>query len=374
MKSTLGVVMLFLTMAAFAGEESNVLLASPGFPPSTVADNGRIEEPWGFLMLVLTEPAGMSVAKQGFEEQPVPTAITTKQAGDIVLEETAYRAPIWPGGVDVLCAELRNTGDASAEASLELQIPDTVGLGERVGSAGGRPVLALPSGIDPIREERAWGTTGGSSALPGWAKPNKECDPAFKNIRAGMGGVPITYMFHIEPGERRKVVLGFCESHWTMAGQRPLMVRVEGAPEQDIDPIAEWGQHGPGCLVFDAADENKDGRIEITVDPHSGAQDKNTILNVIWIFDAGFAINIDDIVAGKTSDAAEYYVDVGGERDQSLYKGGNLRYDLELQPGESRQLLFLLGSPGGAAVPDPANMAWNAASLRKAAEDVWGDW
>lgn len=374
MKIKLGVALVLLPMVAFAGEESTVSLASPGFPPSTVDQNGCIEEQWGSFMLVLTKPEGMMAAKQRFEEDPVPTALTTKQAGDIVLEETAYRAPIWPGGVDVLCAELQNTGDASAEASLEVQIPDTVGVGERVGSAGGRPVLALPSGIDPIREERPWGTTGGSSALPGWAKPNKECDPAFKNIRAGMGGVPITYKFHVEAGDRRKVVLGLCESHWTMAGQRPLVLRVEGAPEYNIDPIAEWGQHGPGCLVFDAADENKDGRIEVTVDPHPGAQDKNTILNVIWIFDPGFAVNIDDIMAGKMSEQAEYYVDVGGERDQSLYKGGNLRYNLELQPGESRQLLFLLRSPGGSAVPDPANMVWNAASLRKAAEDVWGDW
>ncbi|MFO7975255.1 MAG: hypothetical protein R6V12_11545 [Candidatus Hydrogenedentota bacterium] len=374
MKVKMSLVLMILTGIAFAGEEPAATLSSPGFPPSTVAENGAIEEPWGSFMLALTEPTGMTVAEQRFEEELVPTAVTTKRAGDIVVEETAYRAPVWPGGVDVLCAEIRNTGDVSARALLEVQIPESVGVGDRIGSAGGRPVLALPLGIEPVREEREWGCTGGPSALPGWAKPNADCDSAFKNIRAGMGGIPITYTFHVDAGGRRKVVLGLCESHWTMAGQRPLILRVEGAPERDVDPIAEWGQHGPGSVVFEAIDADKDGRLDITVDPHPRAQDKNSILNVIWVFEPGLAINGEEVVAGKLNDRAEYYVDVGGERDQALYKGGNLRYALELQPEEFRQLLFLLRSPGGGAVPDPANMAWNPASLRKAAEDVWRDW
>ncbi|MEA3365921.1 MAG: hypothetical protein U9Q79_09815, partial [Candidatus Hydrogenedentes bacterium] len=299
MKTKAGVLLLALTAVAFGAEEAAVLLSSPGFPLSKVAGNGAIEEPWGTVALVLKEPTGMTVLEQRFEEQPVPTVVTTKQAADIVLEETAYRAPVWPSGVDVLSAVIRNTGDASGKALLEVQIPESVGLGERVGSAGGQPVLALPLGVEPIREEREWGSTGGSSALPGWAKPAAECDPAFNNIRAGMGGVPITYKFHVEAGGRRKVVLGLCESHWPMAGQRPLVLRVEGAPEREIDPVAEWGQHVPGCLIFDAVDADNDGRIGITVDPHPGAQDKNTILNVIWVFDAERAVQVSDVLAGK---------------------------------------------------------------------------
>jgi hypothetical protein len=374
MKTTAVLGLLILSAAAFAGEASVGALSSPGFPPSTVAKDGAIEEPWGTVRLALLEPAGMALAGQLFEKQPVPMAVTTKRSGDIVLEETAYRAPTWPGGVDVLSALVRNTGNAPGKAVIEVQLPEDVGIGERIGSAKGRPVLALPLDVAPVRDERAWGNTGGSSALPGWGKPKVDCDPAFRNIRAGMGGVPITYKFHVEAGGRREVVLGLCESHWTMAGQRPVMLRVEGTTECEIDPVGEWGQHVPGCIAFDAVDANKDGRIEVRVDPHPGAQDKNTILNAIWVFQAGSAVKGSDVIAGKLNESAEHYVDVGGERDQSFYKGGNLRYVLELSSGESRQLLFLLGSPGGGAVPDPAKMAWTAASLRKAAEDVWRDW
>ena len=50
---------------------------------------------------------------------------------------------------------------------------------------------------------------------------------AHRQIRAGMGGVPITYRFAVQTGEKRYVVLGFCESHWAEAGQRPLVINVE---------------------------------------------------------------------------------------------------------------------------------------------------
>ena len=60
------------------------------------------------------------------------------------------------------------------------------------------------------------------------------------------------------------VVLGLCESHWNAAGQRPLRCRAEGAPEQAVDPVAKWGQHQPGLLVFQARDENGDGKLVVT--------------------------------------------------------------------------------------------------------------
>jgi len=73
------------------------------------------------------------------------------------------------------------------------------------------------------------------------------------------------------------------------------------------------------------------------------------------------------------SAAAEYYVDVGGEKDQSLYEGGGLTYELTLAPGARQELMFLAACPGG-SVPNPDTMAWTAESLRQAADDVWSDW
>lgn len=107
-------------------------------------------------------------------------------------------------------------------------VSEAMQVGETTGSIEGKPSLALPAGLQPIREEREWGCTAGVSALPGWAKPNVPCDPAFRNITAGMGGVPITYRFAVEPGSKRTVVLGFCESYHPTAGQRPMVVQVEG--------------------------------------------------------------------------------------------------------------------------------------------------
>jgi len=249
--------------SAFADTE----LSSPGFPPSTVDASGALQEPWGSVSLQLIQPGGAVVAGQQAAPGAVPTVITTKTAGPVSLVETAYRAPIWPAGVDVLQANLSNTASDPVEVLLEVQVPEQMSIGETTGVVNGMPVLALPQGVTPVRKERPWGCTGGVVAMPGWARPNRDCDPAFKNISAGMGGVPIVYRFAVPAGERRTIVLGFCESHWNVPAYRPLSVVVEGTPPRNLDPITEWGQHGPGCLVFDAADANQDGRIEIAVNP-----------------------------------------------------------------------------------------------------------
>ena len=77
-----------------------------------------------------------------------------------------------------------NTGEAPAKIQLEVGVPKEMDIGEWTGGMEERPSLALPAGLQPVREEREWGCTGGVKALPGWAKPNVECDPAFRNISA----------------------------------------------------------------------------------------------------------------------------------------------------------------------------------------------
>lgn len=70
---------------------------------------------------------------------------------------------------------------------------------------------------------------------------------------------------------------------------------------------------------------------------------------------------------------AEYYVDAGGEKDQMLFAGGPVRYRLRLEPAATRELLFLLASPGGGPAPDPERMLWTPETLLQAAADVWKD-
>jgi hypothetical protein len=356
---------------AFARAE--VELRSPGFPPSEVAGDGALIEPWGAVRLEIIQPQGAQVTDHRAEETPMPTAVTCAQAGPVTLTQSAFRAPVWPSGVDVIEAELANTGDAPAEVQLEVAVPENMELGESLGSINGTPTLALPTSLQPVREERQWGCTGGVRALPGWAKPNLDCDPAFRNISAGMGGVPITYRFAVQPGGKRTVVLGFCESYHPSSGLRPVVALVEGAEKRPIDPVDAWGQHGPGVVRFDAADANGDGRLEVTVAPHPRASDRNTILNVLWIFEPDTPLDENKLIAGGLNDQAERYVDVGGRNDQGLYKPGNLKYVLTLQPKAKHEFFFLVRSPGAQSVPDPSLGLWDKASLRKAAADVWQD-
>ena len=365
----IGVFALFGTTLALADVE----LRSPGFPPSKVADDGSLVEPWGAVRLEIMEPQGARVTDHRAEQAPMTMAVTCVEAGPVTMTQSAYRAPIWPSGVDVLEAVIANTGEAPAKVQLEVAVPEEMDFGEWIGGMKGQPSLALPAGLQPVREERPWGCTGGVQALPGWARPNLECDPAFRNISAGMGGVPITYRFAVEPGAKRTVMLGFCESHHPSGGLRPVVALVEGTGKQSIDPVDAWGQHVPGVVRFDAADADRDGRLEVIVAPHPRASDRNTILNVLWIFDPDVPIDENKLIAGGLNDRAERYVDVGGENDQGLYKRGDLKYVLQLQPKERREFFFMVRSPGCRSVPAPTLGLWDKTSLRKAAADVWQD-
>jgi hypothetical protein len=338
-------------------------LWSPGFPASQAGADGALAEPWGSLCLTIEQPEGMQVTTQRYEEKPVPMAVTAKAAGAVTLTETAYRAPIWPGGVDVIEAVVANTSGESAPVCLEANVTSPAPLNHNV--------LGLPQGIEPQRDARPWGCKTAATMMSGWATPQGDCDPAFKNIRAGMNGVPIVYRFTVPKGSGRTVVLGFCESFWSMAGQRPLVAYVEGAPRAAVDPLARWGQHHPGCLRFDGRDTNQDGQLEIAVTSEPAAQDKNPILNAIWIFSPDVYVDTNEVLTGHMNPAAEQYVDVGGEKDQSLYADGAVKFVFTLAPGAEQRLTFLVETATGTPVPDSDTSAWTPASLRKAAEDVW---
>ena len=286
---------------------------------------------------------------------------------------TAFRAPTFPAGVDVLTVELSETKGQAANVVLTLVPSAGTQRGIRSAKIGGRVVLVLPVDVVNNQPLLDWGFCDEAQALPGWAKPDQECDAAFRNIRAGIGGVPISYRFAVAPGSAADVILGFCESHWAQAGQRPILCRVEGAKSQTVDPIAKWGQHKPGALRFSGRDANGDGRLEINVWPGPGAPDRNPILNAIWIFCAQQQPPMDQVIAGTANDAARYYVDVGGKKDQSILPPGKLEFPVQIPAGGKQRLTFLVACPGSSA-PLPTQSQWNDASLLRAARDVWRDW
>ncbi len=354
---------------------AEVQFTSPGFAPSKMDAQGRLVESWGVLDLKFAsvETAAPIEVQAILLDEIIPAAQASSQHGAMRVARTAYRAPVWPSGLDVLTVRLEETGGHAQSVPISLLLPEGARLGARTASVGERAVVSLPADARAAQVKRDWGCFDDSTALPGWGRPAVACDPSFRNIRAGMGGVPIHYRFKVEPKVARTVVLGFCESHWETSGQRPMSCRVEGAAVQPLDCNSKWGQHQPGALQFMAKDENGDGELEVTVLPAPGAPDRNPILNVIWIFPAEARLDLAQIIAGRHNGQAERHVDVGGASDQSLHGGGEMEFVVQLPAQGTRELQFLLAT-GGGSVPTPESTAWTPARLRQAAAQVWREW
>lgn len=372
----IAITLMSLVATAFAAGNEPVAFHSPGLPPSRMDAAGRLLADWGTVGVKLTGE-GVTDAAPVVEaiklDGTVPAARAVTKRGAVSLTLTAYRAPVWPAGVDVLTARVEETRGRAAKVTLVLDLPPKARVGFNTVKLGNRVVAALPSRDLTGEPQREWGYVDEGTALPGWAKPLGACDPSFRNIRAGMGGVPLVYRFSVPPKSTAHVVLGFCESHWAEAGQRPLLCSVEGAPRQHVDPIAKWGRHKPGALSFAARDENGDGKLEVAVRAAPGAKDKNPILNALWLFPAGSAPDLKKVIAGQLNAVAKRHVDVGGAGDQSLYPSGNAEYRLSLPARGAQELAFLVACQDTSA-PAPNQTAWTAATLRRAALEVWRDW
>ncbi len=348
--------------------------SSPGFPPSRMEADGKLVEDWGAAGVRLAgkgvpEPGPLRVEAAKLD-QLIPAARASAQRGPVALTLTAYRSPIWPSGVDVLVVRVEETRGQPVAVTVGLDLPAKTRIGNRTVTLGKRTIVTCPApqtGEVPVRD---WGCCNDANMLPKWGKPTVPCDPAFRNIRAGLGGEHIRYQFPAPKKNKAKFVLGFCESHWAEAGARPLLCRVEGAPQQTVDPVAKWGRHKPGALQFDAADENRDGKLDISVRAGPGARDRNPILNVIWIFPASTTLKPADVIAGKLNATATHYVDVGGANDQSLFPTEKVEYQVRLPAKGVRELTFCVACTGNSA-PSPTTSAWTPETLYRAALDVW---
>ena len=374
--TTLGVRLGLALLLSF-GALAEVALHSPGLPPSRMDDQGRLVEDWGAVGIRLTGEGlatdqGVTVTEVKLDGH-IPAAQARQRLGSIACALTAFRAPVWPSGLDVLTVAVEETSGHASACTIALDLPANVRVGAKTVLQGGRPILALPATPRVTERTRDWGYRDDAVSLPGWARPEGACDPAFRNIRAGLGGVPIEYRFNVVPGAAFNVVLGFCESHWAQSGQRPVVCRLEGAAPQEIDPIARWGQHQPGAVLFAAKDANGDGCLDLAVLPRAGAPDLNPILNVIWIFLDGPPSALDRVIAGQSTIQALRHVDVGGDKDQSLHSAGLIEYELALPPNGRQELVFLVACPGSSA-PRPDQTGWTAETLRRAANEVWRDW
>lgn len=371
--SAVGCLLWVFAVAPFGGA---VEIRSPGLPPSQMDDKGRLIEDWGTVAIEVVEAPGPlgELRVEAIELlDGIPAARAICQGGDLALRWVVYRAPVFPAGVDVLTIEAASAASQERTLRIRLGLPE----GTQVGLFGAQlkdrqVVTVLPESFSAL-PTREWGYVNETTAMPSWARPEGQVDPAFANIRAGMGGIPILYRFKVAPRSQAVVILGICESHYAQAAVRPVLYEVEGARPEVVDPIERWGRHQPGTLVFRARDVNGDGQIEVAARPLPAAPDRNPILNVIWVFPPDRVPNPAKLISGELSQAATYYVDVGGARDQCFYEIGPLDFPLKIAPGSTAELTFLVACPGASA-PRAESTVWTRESLLRAAREVWLAW
>lgn len=345
---------------------------------TTVGGYSTLKEDWGSVTLRLEVEGYEATALEPLPpgNQCAPVVRAQGRCGPCELRTVIFRAPTYPTANDVIRATVTNHAGDATKATLVVDHtasgPDFTLSAEAL-LARDRRLIGLPAYAEPTLPMNDWGLASNAGPIAGWARPDEPCDPAFRNISVGWRGEPITYRFKVEPNAGRTVILGLCESHWTEPERRPLILQVEGAADLRVDPIGEWGQHVPKCLPFQAKDVNGDGWLTVTSITPPDAPDRNSILNVIWLFPANAAEDPEAVKRGERSEAAEYYVDLGGERDQSLYTVAEIPYHLELQPGEERALTFVVATQGGPASEGPQTPV-EADRLLANAEGLWREW
>lgn len=174
--------------------------------------------------------------------------------------------------------------------------------------------LPLPSRPSPQPTSRLVVERVGSSAgQVGWAQPPAGTDPAFANVAIGWNA-PVQYRFKARPDQRFIVVFGLCEGWHTNAGQRVLDLQVENRTVRTVDMVAEYGRNMPALFAFPATDENGDGAVEVAVRAAPQSKDRNTILNVLWVFADGPLPSKDQLRGGIEPRTTLAHVDCGAER------------------------------------------------------------
>ena len=248
--------------------------------------------PNDWLKSVVTENNGL-----GYDFGPGPyatplTEVTVRPAGEnVTLAGHRFPDPKIP----LVRASFRGTGIGMVQEVF------AVPLGMK-GILGGNPKRTA---------ERVQGWNG----TIGWARPEGQVDPAFRNAAWGVNR-PILYRVPVRRGSEKLVALGICEPYKWGPGTRILDLRVEGAEPVIFDPLEKGKKNEPHVLFFRGRDANGDGQLAIEAHAAIASPDPNPFLNVFWVFPPEATVSAQDLIAGRATKEAELYFDCGVEEER----------------------------------------------------------
>ncbi len=155
---------------------------------------------------------------------------------------------------------------------------------------------------------------GGLNGCIGWATPAGTVDSAFRNVAWGTNRA-IRYRVKVAPGSRKQVALGVIEPYKPRPKLRDLELRVEGAAAQRVDALQDGKNNVPYVYLFNGEDKDRDGWLAIESHAPLDGADPNTILSGFWVFPENIKLDVDGIIRGESSAAAEVYWDCGRETE-----------------------------------------------------------
>lgn len=310
------------------------------------------------------------VVRQRLVHPRIPVVITERQCGGLLLRQTVWAGA--PDGrdpaqwsrerVDYLWLELENCGNTSQRGRIALKIDSDDPLQidrdmQRVSYAEEQrtfcqisPTCAscLPDAGYENNSTRRIVPIRPPSVNLDWGRPNRPCEERFRNVLVGYRR-PLGFTFLAEAGREYCVAFGLIESWHEEAGRRPLELCIEGQVVRQVDLVAEYGRHRSVVLKFDAKDEDGDGLLGIEIRPVAAAEDQNTILTALWIFDAQGTPSDEQILMGQADSHALAIYDANSRLQNPL----RLFFDeRNFEPGQKEDVLvaFSRGEEADASV------------------------
>ena len=290
----------------------------------------------------------------------VPVVVTEKQCGPLRLRQRAWaKAPDsqdvadWSSErVDYLWLEMENRGSVSQCGRIVLEVDSDIQLRvdkdmQTIRHVDGKLLLCkiapkcvayLPDAAEEANRAKRILPVRQPAVNLNWGRPAQPYDTRFRHVLVGYGR-PLEFTFPAEPGEQYRVAFGLIESWHESTGKRPLELCLEGRVVRRVDLVAEYGQHQPVVLCFDANDEDGDGFLHIAVRSVPGAEDDNTILTALWVFGGNDPPSDRQILLGQADSQALAVYDANSRIQHPL----RLFFaEKDLKPGQKEQVLVVL--------------------------------